>query len=200
MALKRVGTPVVLTGVLLCTGLVGCTEENPSPAPLPTQSDQSTESTQSSSPSDTATPSPSETPPVLPAAARGTSENAAKAFVRYYIGVVNHALRTGNIRPLQRASASACDSCAAVAENIEGVYAEGGYLRGNGWRINALKAVAEQPARRPIMQTGVFVNPQRKVAREGAEEERFDGGQNLMTFFLDRRGSEWVVQKWDQVQ
>ena len=136
----------------------------------------------------------------MPAEAKGTTEKSAKAFVRYYVSSVNHAMKTGDTQALLDASARSCESCGAVADNIGGVYADGGRLRGKGWRLTAMKPVASQPQANPIVQTGVFVNQQVKVARTGAKPEHFGGGQQLMTFFLEQRRGTWLVQKWDQTK
>ncbi|HZJ07199.1 MAG TPA: DUF6318 family protein [Nocardioidaceae bacterium] len=136
----------------------------------------------------------------MPAEAKGTSEKSAKAFVRHYVSLVNFALRTGDAQALKAASSARCKSCRAVAANIEDVYGDGGSLTGKGWRVTVIEPVAEQPRSEPVLQTGVFVSPQDKVAKPGADVERFDGGQNLMTFFLKRHSNAWIVSKWDQTR
>ena len=136
----------------------------------------------------------------MPAAAKGMSEKSAKAFVRYCVSTVTYAMATGNTKPVETSSARQCASCRAVVENIRGVYAAGGRLEGNGWRVTALQPVSGQPSSRPIVQAGVFVSPQQKFSTKTAEPDHFDGGQMLMTFFLQERSGEWRVTRWDQAQ
>jgi Family of unknown function (DUF6318) len=178
----------VLAGLLLSGGLVGC-DSNPSPAPLPSAS---------STPTTSQSASPSATPPTLPAAAKGTSAKAAKAFVRYYIDAVNFALRSGDTTALTMASGRSCSSCASVAESIAEVYRSGGKFVGRGWRVTRIKPVAGQPPSKPIMQTGIFVYPQNKVASADARPQHRNGGKNLMIFSLRRRADSWIVSRWDQ--
>jgi hypothetical protein len=181
-----------LAGLACAAALAGC-ESNPSPAPLPS------ESPPSASPSATSTPSP--TPPAMPDAAKGTGEKSAKAFVRYYIGAVNFAMRTGNVEPVRSASSRGCRSCDGVAQNIEAVYSAGGRLEGRGWRVTALRPVSGQPKSKPILQIGVLVGPQDKFdSEQDANPEHFKGGQKLMTLFLARSSGGWHVVKWDQAQ
>lgn len=178
-----------LFGIVLGLMLVGC-NSNPEPAPLPTEGVTS---------SATTTPTQSPTPPTMPAEAEGTNKAAAKAFVRHYIDLVNHAMATGDVEPLRRSSAPSCSSCEAVIENIDGLYGAGGRLEGEGWEVTALQLVSRQGASRPIVQAGIMVHPQRRIAHQEAVPEHFDGGRNLMTFFLKRSAQVWAVTKWDQV-
>jgi len=197
MALKRVGTPVVLTGVLLCTGLVGCTEENPSPAPLPTQS---TESTQSSSPSDTATPSPSETPPVLPAAARGTSENAAKAFAGYYVDVVNFAMRTGETASLRALATAGCTTCIAISDRIQEVYDQGGRLEGRGWRVLNMSYLPLGRSDEALVSTGITITSQRAFEGPSGQPSESPASRGNLDFRLKAVESAWRVYRLDATQ
>jgi hypothetical protein len=134
----------------------------------------------------------------LPDAAKGTSEASAKAFVRHYVELVNYAMRTGDVGQLRALSAKGCRSCAAVASNVETVYADGGKLTGKGWRITALQPLANQASSAPVIQAGVRVNPQTKVAALDEEPEHFDGGKQLMTFYLKRVDTAWTVMQWSQ--
>jgi hypothetical protein len=66
---------LAVAAVIVVIGtLVGGCRSNPEPPPLQSAS---------SSPSPSPTASPSVAPPTLPAKAKGTSEAAAKAFVRH---------------------------------------------------------------------------------------------------------------------
>jgi hypothetical protein len=134
----------------------------------------------------------------MPSAAQGTSAKAAKAFVRYYIDTVNFALKTGDTSALDASSAPGCRSCESVSMAISDVYAADGRLLGRGWRVTAIAAVANQPRSRPILQTGVYVYPQTRIAHSGAEPEHRKGGKNLMIFSLAQRSRTWTVLKWEQ--
>ena len=84
---KLVGAFLLVT---VLGGLAGC-QGNPEPAPLPSPT---------TSPSPSPSPSVASAPPVLPNEARGTSAASARAFVRHYVDLVNHAMATGDVEGL----------------------------------------------------------------------------------------------------
>ncbi len=79
------------TLVLALPILAACSDDPPSASPPPSASS-------SSAPTESASPSG---PPTLPAAAKGTTPAAAKAFVRYYVDLINYGLETLDSEPLR---------------------------------------------------------------------------------------------------
>jgi hypothetical protein len=171
---------------VLTVALSGC-QSNPKPPPL--------ESTSTSS-SPTPTPSPTEAAPTMPAEAKGTSEAAAKAFVRHYIELINHATATGEMAPLITASDPQCRSCKAVVERIDGVYQKGGSIESEGWRIQSVQRVPRQPSNRPVFDVGLVMSPQRVVAETSGESKTYKGGRLPATFTLLWSGDSWLVLSW----
>jgi hypothetical protein len=177
-------------GVLLAAGVSGCTDTSARPKPLPSPSPSSSVASP--------TPSPSATPPSLPAEARGTSAAAAKAFVRFYVDSINHALRTGDTTMTRKFSAPGCDSCAAVSRSIAQIYGTGDHLAGKGWQVTAVQAVAQQPVAHPILQVGLKIHPQSKVGADGTVKDRRAGGRKFMVMTLSRSGGNWLVDRLEQ--
>ena len=178
-----------LLAILLYAAAAAC-QSNPSPAPMPSVAPSPSKSVASS------TPSP--TPPTMPAEARGTSAQSAKAFVRYYIGLVNHAVATGDTSDLKGASQNSCNSCTAVVTNIDTVYANGGSLSGEGWKVSAAREVPGRPAARPILRVGIRISPQDKIASRGAKVQHFRGGRQLLIFRLVRLEGGWSIEEWSR--
>lgn len=190
---------VVVGLLLLLSGLSACDSTNPSPAPLPSASASATASgtpSPSSSPKPTTTAAP--TAPTLPPEARGTSAKSAKAFVRYYVKLVNHAIATGDTGALKSISNSKCESCSAVVSRVEKVYSAGGRIKSTGWTLRSISLVPGQPAKMPIVDVGLVLPPQSVVRRHGARSKKFDGGRLPATFHLTRRGDEWIVNRWER--
>lgn len=190
MLVSRGGATVRRRAVLgaLALGAVvlsGC-QANPEPPPIDTAS---------SSPSPS--PSPTDAAPTLPAEAQGTSEKAAKAFVRHYIDLVNFAMRTGDVHALSTLSDPGCTSCAEVIRNIEGLYADGGHLEGEGWEVRTTKVFPLADPRSYAVQASILVHPQTRVIGPG-NDERFDGGKKAMTFSVRPAGDGWLVRQWSQ--
>jgi hypothetical protein len=74
----------------------------------------------------------------MPAAAKGKGRPAAKAFVRYYIDLINYAGRTGEVDELASLSADACESCSQLTSLFEKTYSRGGFFDTKGWQPAAL--------------------------------------------------------------
>ena len=128
----------VLAGLVgaACTAtlLAGCTS-NAEPTPLPEPSPSS------------ASPSPSATPPSLPPEAEGTSPQAAKAFARHYVDVINYAARTGDTNDLRELGTADCVSCEAIASNIEKIYNAGGHIESESWEVHSIAVLKASDGR-----------------------------------------------------
>jgi hypothetical protein len=165
--------------------LAGCSATSAKPAPLPSE-------ITSSSPSPSVSASVAAAP-TLPAEARGTGAKAAKAFVRYYVSLINHAASTGDTVAARRYTASKCRSCEAILAKVDDVYANGGQILGSGWSIRNMSYKPLQPAQRPILSVGILVSRQVMTERRGAEAKTFPGGHNQLTIQLDRANGDWRV-------
>lgn len=189
------GRPLTLALAGLTT-LVACSS-NPAPAPL---ADAAT-STATSTPSPSGPGSPSvAAPPTMPAAARGTSVKAAKAFVRYWVRSLDYAGAHGDTRLLADLSGSSCQSCSRLIREIDRINARGGYIHGAGWSVRQTAPVAGQPAGRPILQVQMFLAPQQIRRQQNSNVIHFAGGLQPMVFHLVHRHARWVVERIDQVQ
>lgn len=109
--------------VVLGVTLSACTETaEPKPLASPAATASSTAPTSPAPPAPPSTP----TPPTMPPEARGTSAASAKAFVRFYVEMINFATSSGDIEALRALDDGSCRSCAAVAKRINDVYDSGG--------------------------------------------------------------------------
>lgn len=192
MLVSRGGATVRRRAVLgaLALGAVvlsGC-QANPEPPPIDTAS---------SSPSPS--PSPTDAAPTLPAEAQGTSEKAAKAFVRHFFETLNHAMNSGDTESLRDLASAECESCAAIVENIDATYAAGGRIESRGWLVQSVSVVPGQPKTSPILDVGVLMSRERVLERSGAEPESFEGGKQPMTMYLLHTAGQWRVSRLDRV-
>jgi hypothetical protein len=197
-------TAAAAGGLVLSLALAGC---NSNPAPAPLRSDPSTAASSSPTARPSVTPvasvstSPAATAaPTMPAAARGTGAKSAKAFLRYYIEVVNYAMASGETQPLSLVSEQRCASCRAVIHNVRNVYGNGGRLSGSGWSLLLIRSVQGQSDSRPVLQAGLRIAPQFKWAHTGAKAKHFRGGRGLAIFRLARVHHSWVLTEWSRVQ
>src|SRR4051794_19475222 len=128
MRRRTVLVGAVITLVLVLTG---CGSDNPKPSP-PASS--------SASPS----ASPSAVAPTMPAEAKGTGPEAAKAFVKHYLNVLGYAARTGEVDELRALAGSDCKSCEGVIAKIDKIYASGGRAVGCGYGAENVTSSRDQ--------------------------------------------------------
>lgn len=193
MLVSRGGATVRRRAVLgaLALGAVvlsGC-QANPEPPPIDTAS---------SSPSPS--PSPTDAAPTLPAEAQGTSEKAAKAFVRHYIDLVNFAMRTGDTSELASLSNEECSTCRAIVARIEEVYENGGRLEGHGWRVRTLTYLATGGKRTALVAAGIRISPQMAYVASDSAASHSPASRGNLDFSLSRTPSGWQVTGLEATQ
>lgn len=186
-ALRRGPTlaPALVTLVVLAFVAAGCSSDA-EPSPMPTPSSTLSES-----------PAPSPTPPTMPPEAQGTSPAAAKAFVRHYFDQINYAALTGDTAPLRALSTVDCESCDAIASNVERIYNGGGHIRSNGWRLTLVRFVE---AHKSVITLSVGVRMTReKVVDSNGQVDVNGSAKQPMTIQLVNQGREFQVQRIDLV-
>lgn len=177
--------PALIVGLVLAVG--GCSSDaEPSPMPTP-----------SSRPSESVSESPSATPPAMPAEASGTSPAAAKAFVRHYFDQINYAALTGDTAPLRALSADECESCDAIASNVEGIYGDGGHIESRGWQLTLIRFVHESNDVYTLS-LGVRMRRERVVSSEGKVDVN-NAAKQPMTIRILNRAQDPLVQRIDLV-
>jgi hypothetical protein len=155
---------------------------------------------ESTSISPTPSPSPTAAAPTLPAEARGTSQAAAKAFVRHYIASVNYAMVSGDIGELVALADPSCSTCGAIAGRIEEAYADGGRLEGGGWRILTLSYLEGERPRSPLVAAGIEISPQTAYASAEATPSQSPETRGHLDFLLDWNRSGWKVMRLEATQ
>ena len=101
--------------------------------------DQPTQATPSSpSPTDDQTdPRANQvTEPTLPADAEGGSIRSAKAFVGYYIDLLNYAMVTGDTKSFRAVGQRNCGGCADYVDLFASTYDRGGFFKSRGWSLD----------------------------------------------------------------
>ena len=135
----------------------------------------------------------------MPAEAKGTSQKSAKAFVRYYIDVLNFATATGDTGTALRLSSPNCDSCSGMLDKIQDVYSQGGYFRGEGWTVTDIKYQPLQSDVKPILTIGIQLADQDMLEHADGKVKHFEGGPNRLTLHLASKRSRWLVTQLDRL-
>ncbi len=198
MLVSRTGAPArhraglaarVCLGVTLSAAVLAGCQSNPKPPPL--------DDAAASSPPPTA--STTKPAPTLPAEAKGTSEAAAKAFVRHYIALINYAMATGDAECTRQAepprlcvlyrrwSATSTTSTRLVA--ISKARA--------GESLRSMAFLPRAPPQADCSNVASSLAPQARFAP--AAIRTFKGGQQSMTF-IPATGSHCVDchARWSQ--
>ncbi len=173
--------------------LAGCSDDAAEPQPLPSVSASTPVTTDSLDAANVPA-----TSPVMPAAAMGTSAASAKEFVRYWIAVLNYSGPAGESTRLRELSSPQCLDCDAIADLIDIVTREGGYIRGHGWTIRNSTVNSGKPKAIRI-DTIVIVHPQTVLMKRDSRPRRFPGGRRVAkVFYVTLTGNQWLVGRLDQ--
>ena len=166
-------TPLVLV-------LTGCGSDNPKP---------SRPASSSAAPS----ASPSAVAPTMPAEAKGTGPEAAKAIVRLFVDRLNFAGAHGDTEAFRALFTPRCGACLGVADFIDKTYSNGGTIRGSGWHALTVRAGAIK-SKRIKVDALVRVAAQDVIPRASAEPQHFDGAPRVMKHFtLGQSDGGWKV-------
>jgi len=133
----------------------------------------------------------------MPAEAEGTSAKSAKAFARYYVGLVSYGIQSGDTRVLAEASAQDCTSCKAISQNIRDVYSSGGRIESKGWTLRSSRVI-QNAKMRAVLSLDLRLSSQMVVSRDG-KRDRHSGGKQLMTMYLSRMADSYQVSRLDLV-
>jgi hypothetical protein len=182
------------TAVAVALTLVGACQANPEPAPFAGPESTGPAPTAATPPSASPTP----TPPELPPAATGTGRAAAKAFVRHYIDLVNHAMATGDVDGLAGIAASSCATCDAIRRRIVEIYDQG-HAEGDGWRIKALTYVPTGSSRTALVAAAIEIAPQ-TVFSPGAAPSHSAASRGNLDFRLRASSDGWTIARLEATQ
>ena len=196
MSIRHGVVAAVAFAVASSGALSGCSDADSEPpdSGLPAESEL-TDSPSSPSPTEASTtdstPSgPQE--PRLPAAAKAPGKAGAKAFVAYYIRLLNYASWTGNTDAV-RSYGQGCRGCRADAGFFEGIYEHGGRIRGGKWSPVPGSWVVLH--RHPGYFLGVNIDSAKgtQLRRKNAETKRVLAERLHRDFHLVRDGDHWNV-------
>lgn len=190
--------PVAALAAVVCSAaLAGCTEDSsagPTTAPSPgTSSGSSTtaEPTTSTSPTPS-TPPTDPPPPVLPALAKEQSTAGAKAFVRFYIAVLNYSWTELQSRFLTAASADDCDVCQLISRRIDATNLRGGYQINGEWSPRRIYRLPGQSAARPKFLVTIDIGAGRWKPGRGKDERKIASSQVTNEIDLS-----WTSHGWE---
>jgi Family of unknown function (DUF6318) len=177
--------------------LAGCSDDSDDPpdSGLPAESEV-TEPT--SSPTD---PEPTEPtgpqPPPLPDAATAPGKAGAKAFVAYYIRLLNYASHTGDTASLREYGLT-CDRCLAFARLAKSTYEGGGWFKGGTWTPVRSSWFVLPSGSGFLVGLNLDVAASRQLARPGGEVQRYPAERIGRDFRVLQVGPAWRVVSMEE--
>jgi hypothetical protein len=175
---------VAVIGLAVTALVGGCAGGDSKPSALPSLT--STSASPSASRSSTTAPTP-------PAEAREKTSAGAAAFVRFYIGLINDAYRTGASEPLRKYAGPTCDSCMSIAAAVDDIYENGGHSEGGQLTIKALTPTGVTEGVQPTVV--VLANKTRfqQFDADGTGTDTVAAEERRLYFDLDWTRSSWLV-------
>ncbi|GAA1926668.1 DUF6318 family protein [Nocardioides marmoribigeumensis] len=175
---SRVGG-LAAAAVLALPVLAACSDDPPAAAPPPSAS---------SSPTSSAAPSG---PPTLPAAAKGTTPAAAKAFVRYYVSLINYTSDNLDSAEMARRSEAQCKTCRLIFRIVRNMNEAGRRYEGGHWVIDSME---ELPSAAGHRQVRALINvDDLQVVFPSGKRKNVRANRTSYTFDLVLRGGSWSV-------
>jgi hypothetical protein len=190
----RRGVVTAVAAVLVAVGaLPGCSDDasDPPDSSLPSKS----ETTDPTSPTEPSPTRPSPTgpqAPTLPAAAKADSKQGAKAFVAYYIKLLNYASLTGDGSPLLEYGPR-CRVCRSEAKFYAKTYRNGGWFKGGAWTPDPRTWFITPSGRGFFVAVNVDSAPGQQRVRRGGKVTHFGADQLRINAQLSRDGSTWQI-------
>jgi Family of unknown function (DUF6318) len=197
VSIRRSVVTAVTAGLVAALSVGGCSDDEPKvhDSGLPPES----ELTESNGPSPTE-PSPTDPSPTgpqeppLPDAAKAPGKAGAKAFVAYYIRLLNYASHTGDGALLLRYGPS-CRVCRSQADFAERLYGRGGWYRGGAWRPDNRTWLVLSSGSGYFVAVNVDTAAGRQLPRRDAEISRFAADRLRLNFLLKPSSRAWQVSR-----
>ena len=187
---------IALAALALPLLLAGCADDDPVPK-IPDAS------TPTASVAETADPGDPDDPvePTLPPEAEGKGNEAAEAFVRYYVAVVDFSRQTMEPERIRALSTAGCTGCEGLSQLIQKVNANGGRIAGGDQQIKEVRAeeLGVPGDDEAFRATATVRTTEQTIAGSGVEG--LDGVRAPESlryeFVVLRSGSQWRVSEWD---
>jgi hypothetical protein len=170
MHLRRVMTTLVLSTLLLsaCSADPATPEGLPTPTPAPTGA----ESAESDGP--VAEPEP----------------ETAKEFIRRWPVVETAMINSGETEDY-RAMTDGCQACAALADQVQGFYANGGYAKTDGWEVFSVRSVKKSQGTQ--FKVTILATPTRFKRTGSSRVERLEGGPRRYFVTVRANKDGWIL-------
>jgi hypothetical protein len=186
----RGGTACAAWGLAGILALAGCSGDEEAGGLSPSSPPADT----SSAPSSSASTAPHDGPPKLPAVARQHTNAGAKAFVRYYIDVLNYAWVEGRPRALANFAADGCDLCAEFVDALARRTRRGGDQTGGTFTIDSLGVAAADSENTYLLIAQLAVSRGQSRASATSPPTQIRHDSHTLQFRIGWRHTGWALE------
>lgn len=180
--------------VSACSGDSVAGPSDPTPTTSTTSMSSSpTSPPTSSAPTSSATQEPQPQPPKMPPLAKEKSPAGAKAFVQYYIEVLNDAWSTKSSKLIRQNATDRCKVCLRLAGLVDSVAKNGGYQHGGRWTPLSSFSVPTQPESKPILITKIRIARGSWLESSGSTPQPIEARTVTYDFYLEWQASRWQL-------
>jgi hypothetical protein len=161
----------------LCALLSGCSDDSSS----------------SADPPPTATTTPAD-----PTSSPTEEVESPEDFLQRWVEADREMENSGNTAEYL-AMSKQCSACKGLADQIEGIYKAGGYVKTDGWTILSTKF--SKPNKQGVLSATMKIDaaPTKYVEAEGGEVQELDGGVQRQLVTLSASGGTWNVDDIEQI-
>jgi hypothetical protein len=114
-----------------------------------------------------------------------------EAVIRHWISLSKAMQNTGDTTEFRAFSAD-CSTCTPLADRIEEIYGNGGYVKTDGWLVKDVERLG-RVRRRHEFRVEIESAPTEYVETEGGKRKHLDGGEIAQQFILERQDLSWRI-------
>jgi hypothetical protein len=133
----------------------------------------------------------------FPAYITTNDEKGAQSFSRYWIDTLNKATTSGDTKKLKTLQKSSCQTCTDFAKQLDDIYAKGGHVETDGFKVKKIVNEAGVPAPGAGVSVTLTATPQKVYATKDAKVRELKGGELRLRLIMVRVKSHWVMDRID---
>ncbi len=127
--------------------------------------------------------------------ANQTGEAGAEKFAGYWVDQINKATTTGDTKGLKSLGLDGCDVCTDFPQQVDSIYDAGGRVESEDWTIKSVVPEHGATDQQVGMLITVTVPPNTVYAKEGAEPQKFPGGDQRFRMIVVRQSEHWMIKE-----
>ena len=133
----------------------------------------------------------------FPAYITTNDEKGAQSFARYWIETLNEATTSGDTKKLKTLQKKSCETCTDFARQLDEIYAKGGRVETEGFKIKNLVNEANVPAPGAGVSVTLTATPQKVYATKDAAVRELKGGDLRLRLIMVRVKDHWLMDRID---